>query len=181
MALTSANQTFNYTHLSSSSTKWRAGFNIGAYVEFFDTHSFTLVSQLEYEQKGMVEEIVNTEDDPVILREKDINSRLDYLSVPLLGKIYFSGKSLTPFFLAGPRVDFFLGYNSDDNFFNPVYDEFKKMVFGGTLGCGVEIPKILISELLVEIRYNADFTDSYNSPLLTVRNNAFDFWVGVKF
>ncbi len=180
LAVTSSNQTFDYTYLSGNSTKRRVGFNVGGYVEWFDTHSFTLVTQFEYVQRGMGDEVVSAADDPVILEYKDIYSRVDYLSIPLLGKIIFAGKSLTPFLLAGPRVDYFLGYNSDDNLFNPVYDEFKKTVFGGTVGGGVEIPNVFDSQLIFEIRYNVDFTDSYNTSLLTVRNNAFDFWIGIK-
>ena len=180
LAVTSADQKFENTYLSGVETKRRVGFNIGGYIEWFDSHFFTLVTQLEYVQKGMGQRFAITVDDPTVIEYKDFYSRLDYLSLPLLGKFFLSGESLSPFILVGPRADFLLGYNSDENVFNSVYDDFMKTVIGGTLGAGIEITGVLPLPLAVEARYNIDFADSYNTQFLKVRNNAFDFWLGIK-
>jgi hypothetical protein len=47
------------------------------------------------------------------------------------------------------------------------------------VGVGVQIQSLLPVTILVEGRYNIDLSDSYETNLLKVRNNSFDFWLGV--
>ena len=112
---------------------------------------------------------------------KTLFSRLDYVSVPVLAKLRLQTGLFSPYILVGPRIDFFLGYKSDEDAFNAVYDKFKKTTLGGSAGIGVQIASLLPVSLIAEARYNFDFADSYETDLLKVRNNAVDFWLGVAF
>jgi hypothetical protein len=62
-----------------------------------------------------------------------------------------------------------------------LYEDFKKTMFGGSLGLGVESSSLLPIALSAEFRYNIDFSDSFNNGFVKVRNNTFDVWLGVAF
>lgn len=180
VALTSADQRYDVTLAPGIETKRRVGFNVGAFVEWFDVPFFSLITQVEYAQRGMGQNVILTGPsgpDPVGVRS--LYSRLDYLSVPVLAKLRLQTGPIVPYFVAGPRADIFLGYRSDENAFNAVYDQFKKTSLGGSAGVGIQIESLLPFTVFAEARYNFDFADSYDTDLLKVRNNAFDFWLGV--
>ncbi len=182
MAVTSADQKYDLTLAPGLETKRRAGFNVGVFAEWFDVPFFSLLTQVEYAQRGTGQVFAVTgPSGPEVIGTKTLYSRLDYVSVPVLAKLRLQTGPFTPYIVAGPRVDFFLGYKSDEQEFNAVYDKFKKTSLGGSAGVGMQIESILPVILLAEARYNFDFADSYETDLLKVRNNAFDFWVGVAF
>ena len=68
-----------------------------------------------------------------------VSNRLDYLSLPVLAKGRIDLKSLTPYVLAGIRFDHMLGYESEGDIFNQVFDAFDPTTIGGSVGAGVEI------------------------------------------
>jgi hypothetical protein len=179
-AVTSADQKYDLTLWPALETKSRVGFAVGVFGEWFDNPVFSVITQVEYAQKGMGQEFVMTGPyGPEPIGVKTLYSRLDYLSVPVLGKLRLPSESLAPYIVAGPRVDFLLGYKSDEDEFNSVYDKFKKTSWGGTVGVGIQLDSLLPVSVLAEGRYNFDFADSYKTNFLKVRNTAFDFWLGV--
>lgn len=182
MAVTSAGQKYDLTLVPRLETKRRVGFNVGAFAEWLDAPMFSILTQVEYAQRGIGQVFVVTgPNGPDPIGTKTLYSRLDYLSVPVLAKLTLHSGLFSPYIMAGPRADFFLGYTSDENASNSVYDKFKKTSFGGSAGVGVQITSILPVTLLAEGRYNFDFADSYQTDLLKIRNNAFDFWLGIAF
>jgi len=181
VAITSSDQSFDYAYPFDNQTIRRVGFAVGGYVEWFDFQYFTLVTQAEYVQKGRgLRLAVTGEGGPTIIGYGDFYSRLDYLSVPILLKFLLPGQTLTPFLLVGPRADFLLGHSSDENIFGSLYDDFKKTSIGGTIGLGTEIKGLLPVGVVAEARYNLDLADSYSTQILKVRNNSFDFWLGIQ-
>ena len=181
VALTSADQKYDLKYVPQLQTRRRIGFNAAAFGEWFNIPHFTLLTQIEYSQRGVGQDFTVVGSDPQVLEIKTLYSRLNYLSVPILAKVMIPSKSVTPFLLAGPRLDFLLGYQSDENAFNQVYDSFDKTLLGASFGVGVQTDAIIPVGVVLEIRYNVDFADSYSTDLLRVRNNAFDIWVGVAF
>ena len=180
MAVTSADQKYDLTLVPGLETKRRVGFNVAAFAEWFDVPFFSLITQVEYAQKGTGQDFVVTgPSGPNPVGVRTLYSRLDYVSVPVLGKLRLPGGPLSPYIVAGPRMDFFLGYKSDEGAFNSVYDKFKKTSLGGSAGIGIQLDSILPISVLAEARYNFDFVDSYETNLLKVRNSTFDFWLGV--
>jgi hypothetical protein len=180
VALTSATQRYQLTLDPGLGTKRRVGFNVGAFAEWLDIPPFSLVSQVEYAQRGMGQDFVLTgPSGPTPIGVRTLYSRLDYLSIPIVAKLRFPMGLIAPYILAGPRVDILLGYRSDENAFNAVYDKFKKTSVGGSAGVGIELESVLPFTVLAEVRYNFDFADSYETDFLKVRNNSFDVWLGV--
>lgn len=172
-AVTSADQDFDYTQLDDLKTHRRVGFNVGLFAEWFDNNLFSLLTQLEYAQRGMGQ-------DSFVRFPGTLYSRVDYLSVSIIGKFAASYAVVRPFVLVGPRIDFLLGYKSDEPF-RIVYDDFKSIVIGGTVGIGLESSELLSQTIIAEFRYNFDVSYAYKTDLLTVKNNAFDIWLGVAF
>jgi hypothetical protein len=180
VAVTSADQRYDLKIVPGLETKRRVGFNVGIFAEWLDIPFFSLIAQVEYAQRGMGQDFVVTgPSGPDPLGVKTLYSRLDYVSIPVLAKLRFQGALISPYLMAGPRADFFIGYKSDEDAFNLVYDKFKKTSLGGSVGVGIQTGFILPITILAEARYNFDFADSYETDLLKVRNNAFDFWLGL--
>lgn len=105
------------------------------------------------------------------------NNRVDYLSVPLLIKITFKTKHINPYFVTGPRFDFFLAYESKS--FGVLYDKFKDMDVGGTVGVGAE-SNAKPQGALFEFRYSPDFSNAYKTDLLRVKNHSFEILFGFR-
>ena len=179
-ALTSSDQKFDYRFATGPGSTRRIGFNIAAYAEWFDVPFLSLVTQIEYAQRGTGQDFVVTNQDPVPLGVETVYSRLDYLSIPILGKLRFQSENFVPYVVAGPRVDYLLGYQSDE-FHSALYDGFQKATIGGSVGIGLQMDTMLPVGISAEVRYNFDLVDSYSTDLLKVRNNAYDIWLGVAF
>ena len=181
-AVTSANQEFEFKSVSSFDTQRRVGVNLALFAEWLDVPYISLVTQVEYAQRGFGVDMVYTGPyGPEPLSTKTFYSRVDYLSIPVLAKLRLQTGAVAPYFLAGPRGAFLLGYKSDGSLFDEIYDKFKKATLGGTAGFGVQVESVLPVTLLAEARYNFDFGNAYDTHLMSVRNSAFDFWLGVAF
>jgi hypothetical protein len=181
-AVTSANQDFDYSQMADLQMKRRVGFDVGVFAEWLDIPVLSIISQVEYAQRGSGMEFVETgPSGPQSIGTKKLYSRLDYLSVPILVKLRLQTSTITPYILAGPRLDILVSYQSDEGVLNLVYDQFKKTTLGGSVAVGVQIQSLLPVTILAEARYSIDLSDSYETNLLKVRNNAFDLWLGVAF
>ncbi len=167
-------------------TKRRTGIHAAIFAEWLKLPVFSVVTQVEYAQRGFIDEIpVTGEDSPELLGYATSNTRLDYLSVPMLLKLKIPGASILPYVLAGPRFDFLvnreagnyeLGNMSFPNLFAP---DFKDQTTGGTVGLGMTTGKALLLPLLLELRYNFDFNDSADTRAIRAKNNSVDVWLGI--
>ncbi len=185
VAVTSASQTFSYSNPPwpdfGPKVKRRTGINVAVFAEWFSLPIFSVLTQIEYAQRGMGEEYVVTLNDPTPVETKVEYRRVDYLSVPILAKVIIPAGVIVPFFAAGPRVDVLLGYQENLPTVSSIYKDFKKTVFGGSVAAGIGFGTLLPISFSVEFRYNTDFTNSYDTDLLKVRNNSYDVWLGVAF
>ena len=179
VAVTSADQSYENQFAPHLQTKRRIGFNFGAFIEWLNLPVLSVLTQVEYAQKGMGLDFVITDADPTPISVTTLYSRLDYLSIPILAKLRLQSQTVSPYFLLGPRADFLLGFKSDEDIFKSVYDEFNRTGFGGTAGIGLETERFLPVPCQVEFRYNFDLKDSFDNTIVKVSNNAFDFWFGV--
>ena len=185
-AFTSSSQSFSYSNPPfpgfGPDIKRRTGFGIALFAEWLNQPVISIVSQIEYTQRGIGEEIVITgPSGPTILRTEVRDKRLDYLSIPILAKASVPLGDFMPYILVGPRADFLLGYRDEFIVGTSIYQDFKKTMFGGVVGAGFELTRMLPTPVFLEFRYNVDFGDSYDTNLLKVRNSAYDIWVGVAF
>lgn len=172
-----ANQDFDHTYGFFDDTKNRTGFDFGVYMEWFNLLFLSMLIEAHYVQKGMIEEVPRTNEfgDPISPIKH--NNRVDYLSIPILAKITFETKHVSPYLAIGPRFDFLLDYKS--KILKTLYKELKDMDTGGTIGIGVE-SKTEPLKMLLEFRYSPDFTNAYKTDLLKVKNNSFEILFGLR-
>ncbi len=174
-----ANQDFDYADQRFSlDTKSRTGFDLGGFVEWFDLKSFSLLTEAHYIQKGMKEEITRTSERGEPLPPLVVHHRADYISLSALGKFILPGKFISPYFIAGPRLDLLPGNNSiaGDDF----YRDFKSTVFGGDIGVGAEFNIVDFGTILSEFRYSHDFSKAYKTDFLQVKNRSFQILFGFR-
>ncbi|MCL4510100.1 MAG: PorT family protein [Bacteroidetes bacterium] len=185
VAFTSASQNISYPFdalgwWTSSRVSPQPGFNVAAFAEWLNFPFFSVISQIEYDQRGTkLEYFVRGDSGPIA--KASTNGRLDYLSLPILAKITILNGPLSPYLIAGPRVDFIAGHNDVEiqpNMY-PLYSNFRNTMLGWSMGVGLQTGSLLPVTLLAELRYNVDFFDSYNNDNVRIRNNALDVWLGV--
>lgn len=174
-----SNQQFDYTSFSPDFGQI-AGTNVALTAEWLSHPHFNILTEFHFIQKGMTEKQIETnESSPNPVGVLTFKNRVNYFSVPVLAKGGFENKAAAFYLFAGPRVDFKLGHES--TFLNDVYDNFKTITYGASMGLGAELNVGKDFTPLLEVRYSPDFTDSYSSDLLTVKNQSLQFLVGVKF
>jgi hypothetical protein len=171
-----ANQDFDYTFGFDFDTKNRAGLDVAVYLEWLDIPFFSVLTEAHYIQKGMVNENPRTDEFGHPMSPLEHGNRVDYVSIPILAKVTFGTGPFRPYFVLGPRIDLFLGYES--RILKHVYDEFTDTNLGGTVGMGVE-RKTNRLKMLLELRYSPDFTDAFEKDVLKVKNNSFEILFGL--
>ncbi len=172
----SATQSWDYASpFTGFDTERRWGIDIGVFVEWLNLPVFSLSSEVHYIQKGMKLSLpITTEQNPDGTGEYWTRSpRVDYLSVPVLAKVRFLDAQLSPYIVAGPRVDFLLQTKGDG--FEVVLDKFEKVDFGTTVGVGIEIKSFELVQLGIEFRFSPSFNDGYSSTYTKVRNSSMEF------
>jgi hypothetical protein len=176
-----AKQVWDYSTNYSMEPDNRFGLNIGGFVEFLDIPFLSVIAEADYAQKGMKLNIPTTgPDSPDIIGTTTLNNRIDYLSLFLLGKIRYNLVLFSPYLIVGPRADIELGKDIEKGF-ETTYKDFKKGNFGLTVGVGTELIKVLPLSLLAEFRYNYDLSNVYSNENVKIKNQSFDFLIGVFF
>jgi len=176
IGLTSANQELSNVNLE---LERRLGLTTAIFVEWLSLPNFSFMTEIGYTQCGMGVEGVRTDEAGEVIWRGTYDSRLDYLTVPVLAKISLPTGFVKPFISAGFRYDYLLDFDSELPGMNGFYDDFKKSILGGIIGVGIEPKLPLPVHLSLEFRYNSDFTDSHNSSRITAKNNAFDLLLGI--
>jgi hypothetical protein len=171
-----ATQSFDYNSNLSFDTEYRWGYDIGAFVEFFNIPQLSLLTEMHYIQKGYeftFEEttITNPEGSGNFITHR---TRVDYLSIPILGKVRYETPSVTPYICFGPRFDFLLSKSNESTNYNSTE-------LGGTFGGGIQFSVITMPKFLIEGRFSPGFTNALNNQNLTIKNRSFEFLVGMEF
>lgn len=177
--LTESNQRWSSPNFQ---PKWhdRPGGRVGLFAEFLKNRVFRIITEVNFSEKGMQDKqpvtFNNSEPaDAFIIKD----NRLDYLSFNLLYKFQYSGRSVVPYMVFGPRFDVLLDERVSQ-FFALSYDGLESTVFGLSAGGGVELELRPTVHLLAEVRYDHDFTSSVKFETLTIKNKSLDFQVGLK-
>ncbi|MGA3286870.1 MAG: outer membrane beta-barrel protein [Bacteroidota bacterium] len=157
-----------------------SGIGGGAFVEFLDIPYFSLLTKVQYIQKGRTITVMETmvsSTNPngyVDIGMADIKYRLNYISVPILAKLRIETPICVPYLAIGPRFEYLISYPS-----NVVYDEFKKMEVTGTVAVGMEFSLGFIPKFLLEADYNTSLTNSFNNGSLIVSDNSVEVLCGI--
>ena len=160
----------------------RFGINLGTYAEFLNLPFWGIITELNYNQKGMkFTAPLTTLDDPdgSSGKTKTVLNRIDYISFAIEGKFKFNMSALRPYIFAGPRIDIYINKKVDQSF-NVIYANSKNQIYGLSVGFGSELNNKLPVDLLVELQYNYDFTLAFESGLYEIKNKSFDFKIGIK-
>jgi len=169
------------TDMFADEIKRREGLLAVAFAEWFNTSYFSLLAELGYVQRGYNNTVEFRDPDGQSLGQKEGNLRFDYLTLSVLPKLQYSGSTLQPYVLAGSRGDVLLRGESSRSNFDPLVDQYDMVALGGIVGVGIETGKqISPVPVFVEVRYNADITDSLSCCPRDIRNNAFDILLGVE-
>ena len=181
VALTSAHDGYENIRHPDIKSKRRLGFNIGVFVEWLNDPMLSIITQVEYVQKGCGWDVNRRDEYNHDYGIVTYYRRLDYISVPIIIKFKIQTLTLTPFIMAGPRLDFLIGnhYVFDDPF--SLYNMYKKNVAGASIGIGFQTSTFLNTKIMTEIRYNFDFEDSFNNGVVKTRNSSYDLWIGLSF
>lgn len=166
----------------------RNGFNIALFYEFTIHKFLSFLLQIEYAQKGFVEKQVETNDMGDFIKNVNANTRLDYLSIPLLVKFRYPEIKLEPYFILGPRFDYLIHKRNGVFHFTQVdfesqfADHLDEFVFGGSVGAGFRLAKIDRLNTCLEFQYQFDFSDSFsNFEEVTVKNNSYNIGMVITF
>jgi opacity protein-like surface antigen len=187
-----ANQDFNYTKYHTDlDTDNRTGLKVGAFKELMINSDLSLLMETYYVQKGNNFDLVPYGEFEDTNNSITLNNRVDYWEFDALGKYSFHLSSFRPYFLGGPRIDILLGYDckkmdssSETNFsdyFIELYNDFKMIDFGISIGGGAEFQLSQEMTALIEVRYSPTLSNSYKSDSLKVRNSALEILTGIKF
>jgi len=191
--LAMSNQDFKYQIDLGSDPDYRLGFQGGAFVETPLTSNISLQANVQYVPCGFKAEFEETTEafPEGTGRIITVKPRVDYISIPLLIKARQPAGQVTPYLIAGPRVNFQVGIN--ETFWATTYDFFKKVSFGFTVGGGTEVQVSPKAALLFEVTYSPDLTNIFDaekakstlvgSPvtLESVKNRTVSILAGVRF
>ena len=167
---------------------WRSGINFSFFVEKNIYKSIFTIVQLEYAQKGYISEQIEMNEVGEKIQVVRANTRLDYISIPVFMKISYNISNIKPFIQFGPRLDYMFNYKKGTYKFTKVsfIDETAKYLdsfsFGRSLSVGFILPFISDKNIILEARYNNDFTDLWSKPNTWFgKKVSYDFWIGISF
>lgn len=181
-----ANQTVDSGIYSSS--YW--GFSVSGYAEFFRVPVFSVVTEINFVQKGVSYTGVFTAASPFgTFNYEAVKSRLIYLGVPFLAKFRLDSEELlfaAPYLAFGSRLDFLIE-DQGRGFYKDFYTETSpplstSAVFGGMAVLSFELRGLALPALF-EIRYSANFSDiaaGQSSNVKSIQVNVLEFMIGVQ-
>jgi opacity protein-like surface antigen len=185
LGITSAN--YNWDYIPSAGFVFdpdnRVGLNVGVFTELLDNPIFSIIAEINYMQKGMKEELEKSSNEfPDGIGEFFTwNMRTDYLNFSAFGKARLNLGIVTPYLIAGPKIDFELNKTfSDGSSGGDPFDNFKKNRIGFKVGIGAEI-NLMVVNLLAEFLYDADFNELYKNDILKINTNSIDLRIGIIF
>lgn len=157
-----------------------SGITARAFADISFLSFLNVEAEIGYAQKGAKYKIaVTTMTQPDGTGEFiNINNRLNYLSLSLMGKVKYKLELFTPYIVLGPEYNYLLSKQIEQGF-EIVYDKFKKDIFGFTVGIGSEI-KLLPVNIIVEYRYSKDLTNNYDSATIDIKNYSHTILIGVE-
>lgn len=183
-----ANQSWNLISANRAlDTEWRNGYYGAVSLEFLKSKHLSLTTDLGYYAKGNIQNIPIA---TIQMPEGDgtfrtVDTRFDYLLINPMLRIRHETGRIVPYALLGFRMDYQLSYQSDLNL-QPIENDFRKTLWGGNLGAGLEY-KTKQFGLLLEGQYHIDFTDLVNIPPsgtnagVEVENRAFVWCIGLRY
>jgi hypothetical protein len=161
----------------------RKGINLGVFAEFSEDKYVGIVAEINYRQKGANISLVYTGRDTsgLIVVPKNLEHKLTYLNISLLGKVKYEFPYITPYLITGLKTDYQLSNKLEDEDLGFIATESSKQIWGLVLGGGFELRDLLPVVILGEFRYEFDFNKIYAEDQFQFKTNTFEFRIGIKF
>ena len=175
----------------------RFGFQVAAFAELgAPLFPVSALIEVEYAQRGYETSYTLTSPTGEDEGTQTASTTLHYLSVPLLARVRLPGALMvTPYAVAGPRIDVLAGYDpgeigcltvtGDCSEIDPVRDPFPElfptMSFSGVVGAGVALSELIGPEVRAEVRYSLGLTDLNDGEALEMKNRGLDFAIVLAF
>lgn len=181
----SATQIWEHELIEEEDLSRRSGVCVGFYAQFFDHKGISLVTGIDYIQKGTGFEMYGAWGETP--HEKTTHYSLyHYLSIPVIGKYTIKGEHVSTYFLLGPKISYFLAYADDEDHMHWGFeDDWNDFVLELSFGIGIEKDIFTDRTLLLEFIYNYEpfwqydeFSTFLNNDI-KVKNSCFVVSAGV--
>lgn len=161
----------------------RKGINLGVFAEFSDTKYVGVVAEINYRQKGanIYLDYTGKDTSGQTILPKNLEHKLSYLNLSLLGKIKYEFANFTPYIIGGLKTDYQLSSDLNDPDLGYVASETTSQIWGAVIGGGIEITNLLPVSILGEFRCEFDFNKLYTEDRFQFKSNTIEFRLGVKF
>ena len=161
----------------------RKGINLGVFAEFSDNKYVGVVAEINYRQKGAFINLEYTGKDTsgLLVLPKNLEHKLSYLNLTLLGKVRYELPYITPYLIGGLKTDYQLSSKLEDSDLGYIASETTTQIWGAVIGGGFEIRDLLPVVILAEFRTEFDFNKLYIENNFLFKSNTIEFRLGVKF
>lgn len=170
-----------------------SGPSIGIMAERSFTNHFSMISEVNYVQKGfMIDEDFQATvfgiDIPLGVR---VETRFNYFEIPLLAKFRVGNEKVSAYFFGGPSVSYassayiqpiatlFLDFNLPRIDLDLSNDMYSQWDIAGTVGAGVEY-NTGNGKVFGDVRYSQSFSNVLNDPVINIKlkNKGFSLGIG---
>lgn len=164
-----ATQKWSVTTGTAPQTAYHFGPAAGIFLEGADIYGLTTLGELWYVKKGFTNTVTQT------------SPALTYISIPVMLKYRYEDGGIEYYALAGPRID--LLFQVDPQGVSLVKTTMKQWTSdaGLTAGLGVEWSHDYVMHAIAELRFSPSFVDARGTNGTLVRNNSFEFVLGLGF
>jgi opacity protein-like surface antigen len=171
------------------SVEYRPGFQIAAYAELFRTPVLSVQLEAEYARRGYADQSEERGPQGEFIRQVRAVTALDYLSFPVLARLRYPGEQrVTPYMLAGPRLDYLVGRTPGTWEFTEVTVEdelssqFAEVTVSATVGAGAAFAGPFGRETRLEARLTEGLRDMLREEGTgRARNRSLELSVGIAF
>ncbi len=176
-----SNQSWDYKN-ADIDVDWdsKTGFSAGLFAEFLDIPVVSVLTELNYVQKGVSNELILTSVANPAGEKTEAENTIDYIELLAAAKVRFPMVAISPYVFAGPRVNFELG-KSFNEYYNTIENDLESNVAGISVGIGVEAGLVLPFSLLAEYRYDYDFSNVFENDDLEIKNSCHRIQIGIMF
>jgi hypothetical protein len=168
--VTFSKQKWNFSDPSfTEKNKFILGYNASILAELFSKDYTSIISELQYNQKGTVEKDT--------LGNKYKN-KVNYLCFNNFFRIRYEMDAIIPYILFGPRLEYVLSQATSSP---AITGSFKKIHVTASIGAGVEFVSYGNIKFFTEAHFNPDVMRSYKQGSLAIRTTAYELRVGLKY
>jgi hypothetical protein len=164
-----------------TSNNW--GFNGGFFVDMISNGSYTLSSELYFNQTFVKIKAVRKFSQIT----NNVDYKVEYLAYGLISKYYFSKTEIKPYAFAGPNLAFYLDHRPTSSTYAipegtliQITDNINKVVFSIALGAGIDFKASKKTSIFVESQFIPGLMNTYADYDVSAKTNSVEIKTGFK-